>query len=360
MERLSLRTARALIISFSLLIAAASSGCDGTEIIGPDPEEGFSSFGLNSVSINKIEVVEGLLYAATEQGLYRRSLAEEAAWQLVGLDALHVADFTPLPGDEMLAAVRPDGDPGEEPTLYKWQGGEEWIPFQNDFGGEEGFSGVEAVASHPAGRDTVFARGAMNVAKSTDGGSSWRSVFQDWDSAGYQAPLIHFDPRDPSLIWGGGETSIFQPYVLRSTDYGETWTMISLDAGGDNAVYSMAVHPETGEILIGMEGRIMASTDDGETWSTVFEPESSAYILSMDVLEDGGRYTVFAAGSEGGTSGGRIVLYRSDDFGATWGRIDYPDGPQQTSTASIVVSETGGQTTVYLGTGHGVFRYIED
>lgn len=56
-----------------------------------------------------------------------------------------------------------------------------------------------------------------------NGGQEWTSTFKDWNAAGYQAPLLYVSPHDPSVVFAGGETSIFQPYPLRSSDFGEEW-----------------------------------------------------------------------------------------------------------------------------------------
>lgn len=339
----------------------AAAGCDLDSIDLDEPAGTWSSFGLEDVWVNELDMQDGTLYAATEEGMYRRNPEGGAPdWEGIGLHDEAVIDFAFLPNGEMLAVMATDDTQADEPSIYRWSGfGEEWESFQQDYGGEEGYTHIEAIVSHPAGRDTVFARGSMNVAKSTDGGTSWRSVYENWDANGYQAPLIYFHPADPARMWAGGENSIFQPYLLRSSDYGETWEFISIDAGGDNAVYAMITHPETEEILVGMEGRIIHSTDEGESWETVFEPETYAYILDMELHAGADSDIVYASGSEEGTAGGPLTLYRSTDFGETWTRIEHENGPSQSHTEALVVTDEGSQTVLYLGTDRGVFRYAE-
>lgn len=340
-----------------MLIAAImlATGCDSDPVSpDPDPGEAWQSFGLEGRVVNQLELQDGSLYAATDQGMHRRSLGSGAAqWESLGLEEVEIIDFTWTADEAILAGVRSQD---ESAVIYRWEEAGGWEAYQNDFGGDLDAPQIEAITSHPEGRDTVFARGSRNVAKSTDGGASWRSVFAGWDEAGYQAPLIYFDPGDASRIWAGGENALFAPYVLRSTDYGESWTLINIDAGGDNAVYSMVVDPSNDDILIGMEAGIMRSSDDGETWETIFEPESEAYILDMEAADGN---VIYAAGSEGGASGGPLAIYRSTDFGESWTRTEHDDGPASSAIQSMVVRDEGGDDVLYLGTRDGVFRYTE-
>lgn len=302
---------------------------------------------------------EHTLYAATDSGLYRRPLESEADWTALGLQEKKVVDVTWRSDGALLAAVQYDSDT-TGPVLYKRSAssGAEWTPFADGYGPDSSQS-VRALTAVPSARDTLFARGTRNVARSVDGGQEWEGVFDSWDAAGYQAPLLYVNPHDPSVVFAGGETSIFQPYLLRSSDYGRTWQPTpGIPREGDNAVYSMLMHPvDSSRALLGMEGHILRSEDGGQTWETLYEPPQYTYIFDFTTRTTGNQTIVYAAGSENGTQAGRLTLHRSSDFGDTWERIVYEEGPDPAAIRTMQLVDVKGRDYLYLGTTVGVFVY---
>lgn len=339
------------------LLSTSFVGCDGNST--PRPESRWTVSGLEGRDVQELIVRAGHLYAATDSGLYRKPLGMRDDWTAIGLQGREVVDLTWRADGSMLSGVEKQNDE-TTPVLYRQTGTApmEWTAFDEGYGPAE-HRNVRALAAVPTARDTLYARGARNVARSVDGGEQWESVFGNWNSAGFQAPLLYVSPHDPSVVFAGGETSIFQPYLVRSPDDGTTWEPASgLPDDGDNAVYSMIEHPtDPGRFLLGLEGRISRSNDGGRTWETLHKPPSYTYVFDFVSRRAGGQTVVYAAGSENGTQGGRLTLHRTDDFGGTWERITYGEGPASAAIRSLTFVQENDLERLYLGTTVGVYAY---
>lgn len=342
---------------FFLLILLSFINCEDDPEI-PDSPSGWESLGLNDINVHKIQFSENYLFAATDQGMFRQSSTDISStnWISVGLEGKEVIDFILFNDQEILAAT--DASPDEEVSLFKTtDGGSSWIPFQNGFGGDIEVT-AHALAHDPTNASILFARAAYAVAKSTDRGESWVPVFGEWGSAGYQAPLIQVDENFPDHVWAGGESSIFQPYLWKSTNGGESWLLLDLPYEGDNSVYTLASHPENREnILIGMEGQILSSSDGGENWQKALQIEDGTYIIDLENHPEIPQ-KVYGTGSKGGTSGGNLFFYSSDDFGSTWELMVNEDNPGTFFAHDLELKVSGNQVFLYIATDRGLYRFV--
>ena len=344
----------------ALAVFLPSIGVVGCDLVSSDDASRtqWALAGLQNRDVQELKLRHGTLHAATDSGLYRKPLGVEVGWTTEGLQGKTVVDVAWRGDGDMLAGVQhEEGQTG--PVLYKRATpNAQWTPFGTGYGPDD-HGHVRALASIPGSRDTLLARGARNVARSVDGGGQWTSVWGDWRGIGYQAPLLYVSPHDPSVVFAGGESSIFQPYLVRSPDYGATWQRASgVSAGGDNAVYTMIEHPDDpGRFLLGMEGRVLRSNDGGRNWTLAYEPPQYTYVFDFATRQAGDRTIIYAAGSENGTEAGRLTLHRTDDFGESWERVSYAAGPDSAATRALTLTENGGRTRLYLGTTDGVYVY---
>ncbi|MFB6232598.1 MAG: WD40/YVTN/BNR-like repeat-containing protein [Salinibacter sp.] len=344
----------------ALAVFLLSIGVVGCDLVSSDDASRtpWALAGLANRDVQELKLRHGMLHAATDSGLYRTPLDSEVKWTTGGLQGKTVVDVTWREDGAMLAGVQHEnGQTG--PVLYKRATPDaQWTPFDTGYGPDD-YRHVRALASIPGSRDTLLARGMRNVARSVDGGEQWTSVWGGWDQIGYQAPLLYVSPHDPSVVFAGGEASNFQPYLVRSPDYGATWQRASgISAGGDNAVYAIIEHPDDpGRFLLGMEGRVLRSTDGGRNWTLVYEPPQYTYVFDFAARQVGDRTLIYAAGSENGTGAGRLTLHRTGNFGESWERISYTAGPDSAATRALALTEDGGHTRLYLGTTEGVYVY---
>ncbi|MBL8114799.1 MAG: hypothetical protein JNK60_18095 [Acidobacteria bacterium] len=172
-----------------------------------------------------------------------------------------------------------------------------------------------ALARHPSNPDLVLAGSADGgVARSTDAGETWKPV-----EAGLPVMTIRSlvaDAAAPGTFFLGGAAGIF-----RSTDSGATWTsvlpadlevmVLATHAARPGLIYAgMRAHPNVDARL---PGRIVRSTDSGETWSTVSAGLTGSELRGITVSpRDPAR--LWVAFADAG-------IFSSRDSGETWARV---------------------------------------
>jgi photosystem II stability/assembly factor-like uncharacterized protein len=183
------------------------------------------------------------------------------------------------------------------------------------------------------------ATAAGGVWKSINGGSTWKSVFDDQPVSSIGS--IAVAPSDPNVVWvGSGEANIRGNVaegngIYRSTDAGETWQRVWKTEG---QIGTMAVHPRNPDIAFaavlgspfgpGPDRGVFRTTDGGKTWQKVLykDPDTGA----SDVCFHPSNPRILFAGlwqtrrsPWGMTSGGPgSGLYVSRDGGDTWKKLE--------------------------------------
>jgi photosystem II stability/assembly factor-like uncharacterized protein len=345
----------------TLILIIILAGCDLQDSAPiDDPSEQFQQAGLQNLEINSFHIEGDILFANTEDGIWSSQAGVYgASWDSENLSGLNAVDLVTLSDGSQLAGVQRDNVQSGDPVIYRrdHQSGD-WDPFEQNYGGTENYNYINRIDNHPTNADLLFARGAAHAAKSSDGGENWQVVLHDWDTMGYQADLLEFDPHNSERVWAGGEAAVLRPYLVYSNNLGDTWNGINVDVGDDDAVYSMAFHPEDEEhLLIGMEGEIRYTTDMGETLGQSFENDLYHYIHAMATPNGELSETVFASGTEYGAQGGNVYFLVTNDFGENWEKFSSEYELDQIGINDIKVIESGGETVIYLATTEGVWTY---
>jgi photosystem II stability/assembly factor-like uncharacterized protein len=267
-------------------------------------------------------------------------------WRLIG----------PFRGGRAVAVA---GVPGDSTTFYFgavnggiWKTTDAGIVWSPIFDGQlVGSIGAFAVApSDPkiiyAGTGETDIRSDLSsgngVYKSTDGGSTWNHIGLE-DTR--QISRIVIDPQNPSIVYVGALGHVYgrneQRGVYKSVDGGMHWTRV-LDLGSETGISDLAISTSTPQLLFagawhthrppwstyapidGPGGGLYRSQDAGKTWARLDGnglPEGDWGRVGVDVAPDGKRvYALIevkrseARKSDSKKSG----LYRSDDGGNTW------------------------------------------
>jgi photosystem II stability/assembly factor-like uncharacterized protein len=183
-------------------------------------------------------------------------------------------------------------------------------------------SQIIRLEENPQNSEIIFASTVINLLyKSIDGGKTWDKVYGIEGAAGIHYALS-FSQKTPQEIWVGGETGRFAPYLLHSTDGGESWSdyiFFPQNFGPytwDNAVYDIAIDPTNESILyFGMAGVIGKTTDKGETFERILGWEDGIYAHWRLSINPNNPLELFATGS---------FLYWTKDGGKSWQKIKPP------------------------------------
>jgi photosystem II stability/assembly factor-like uncharacterized protein len=177
------------------------------------------------------------------------------------------------------------------------------------------------------------------VWKTTDGGTTWASIFDDQPVQSIGSLAIA--KSDPNIVWAGtGEAHIRSHIsvgqgIYKSTDAGRTWRLMGLEKTG--RIARVVIDPANPNIVMACalghaygpqpERGVFRTTDGGTTWARVlFADENTG---CSDLAMNPQNSQVLYAGlwtleihTWGRTSGGPgSGVFKSTDGGATWTRL---------------------------------------
>ncbi len=248
--------------------------------------------------------------------------------------------FGPGGGDVSSEAV----DPVDPRVVYAAAAG---VVYQSADGGltwkarvGPGFSDVAVDPSHPT---TVYAAGA-NIARSRDGGQTWRTVLAD-------SHLI--DSQIGDLTFAGGTVfAVTTDRLLRSVDGGRTWTATPIDViFHSTGFHSLQVDPaDPSRLYVANEFELWRSVDGGATWTKAGNPPNQGLVdfqIARLALAPASPATIYASL----TNLGVTSIFRSDDGAATWLRVG--EIPSLAERALLV--DPGSASRLYAAGGGGIF-----
>lgn len=262
-------------------------------------------------------------------------------WRLIG----------PFRGGRTVAVA---GVPGDSATFYFgsvnggiWKttdAGVVWAPI---FDGQPAGS-IGALAVAPSDLKTIYAgtgesdiredlSSGNGVYKSNDGGATWNHIGLE-DTR--QISRIVIDPQNPNVVYVGALGHAYGPNeqrgVYKSVDGGAHWKRV-LEVGPEIGVSDLAMSSAVPQLLFagawhvrrppwssyaptdGPGSGLYRSQDAGKTWSRLDGnglPEGDWGRVGVDVAADGKR--VYALIEVKKSEANKSGLYRSDDGGNTW------------------------------------------
>ncbi len=179
------------------------------------------------------------------------------------------------------------------------------------------------------------------ILASADGGATWTQQYQDLKR---EAPLldIWFKDAEHGLAVGAYGA------LIETTDGGKTWADVSdrLDNEDQFHLNAIASIKDAGLFIVGEQGSMFRSSDDGQTWEKLEGPYQGSL---FGVISTAQPHTLLAYGLRGN-------LYRSTDFGSTWEQVELNaargalefglSGATLLDDGSLVVVGNGGSVVV--------------
>ncbi|HKI01177.1 MAG TPA: hypothetical protein VKK31_04305 [Thermoanaerobaculia bacterium] len=295
-------------------------------------------------------------------------------WRLVG----------PLRAGWATAAAGLPGKSGEPETFLfgaadggLWKttdAGRTWSPlFQNESSASVGDLAV--AQSDPrilyVGTGQVTTRwdivSGTGVYRSGDGGKTWEQRgLADTRHIG----RLWVDPRNPDVVLAAALGHIFGPNpergVFRSSDGGKSWQKV-LFVNDDTGAVDLAADPAAPDTIfastwqvrhypwqayftpgVGPGSGIHKSTDGGKTWTRLSQglPAGPLGRIGLAVAPGSRGARVYATVDANGADSG---LYRSDDGGARWQRVNATASLASAYFASLVVHPKNPDTVYVMG-----------
>lgn len=298
--------------------------------------------------------VRGVLAIAAVVGLAAVSVAQTVDSRLYS--GLVWRNIGPFRGGRVSAVSGAIGQPGVYyiglPQGGVWKttsAGETWLPIFDSIKDACSIGSVAVAPSDPnivyvgMGDGTIGTTEGSGLYKSIDAGKTWARVGLE-DSR--QIPSILVDPHDPNVVLaaalGNGREHSANRGIYRSTDGGKSWAK-TLYLDNETGAQKLAWADDQPNVVIATTNRhyfapgaprrgpaaaaptasagtrLYKSTDEGVTWTQI--KDSGLPTMS-------GRTCVVIAN---GTNSQRMYLignfglYRSDDGGAAWRRMDATD-----------------------------------
>ncbi|NLO67181.1 MAG: T9SS type A sorting domain-containing protein [Bacteroidales bacterium] len=247
------------------------------------------------------------------------------------------------------------GGAQDNATFYNKNGS--WV---NILGGD----GMDCMIN-PDNPEIVYASSQYgSISRSTDGGSSFRSIRATNSEDGEWTTPIVQDMNNPSVIFSGYGN------VWKSINMGTSWTKISnfpsLPASGKPAkISALTLYPANSGCIYAAQrmhheynypnSNLWVTFDGGSRWSNITEGlPDSLYFTSIAV---DGNDSLRAWVTCGGFVAGQKV-FMTTDGGATW--QNQSAGLPNIPANSVVHQEGYGSDVLYLGTDAGIYYYTEE
>ncbi len=201
---------------------------------------------------------------------------------------------------------------------------------------------IEVVSSDPR---VIYVGGAAGgVWKSTDGGITWKPIFDSQPVASIGAITVF--QKNPNLVWvGTGESKPRNSVsvgrgVYRSLDGGQTWQFMGLEK--TEKIARIIIHPDNPDVvLVGALGAtwgdspdrgVYKTSDGGKTWRKVLYVNEKTGVADLVMNPSNPNHLIAAMWEHrrypwhfisGGPGSG---IYVSKDGGETWTRLTEKNG----------------------------------
>jgi photosystem II stability/assembly factor-like uncharacterized protein len=321
-----------LATSDARVFQSSDGGNTWSEVAKPS----LSSLGYTgAITYNPYRTTEvWIASTATSGGIYKSTDAAFTDWK----------DVSPVSGWGSSGVTFTSADSVYVARNHSVDGGENWQWFGPIYGyGEMRFNPNNPQIGYLG--DNVY-----GVQKTTDGGQTWQ--IKNQGLAGMvcnSMDVSHADPLRVYAAFGG------MPGIYRSDDGANNWTFIPI-TGSMNVRWVREDPFNPQRLYVAADSGFYVSTNGGENWSDLgwnLPPSSSAgmpWAMAADPNHAGHLLVGMVSGSY---QTGPGQLYTSSDYGVSWQAVTMSQDLAWINRI-VFVPETPG--LVYLATGGGVYR----
>ena len=174
--------------------------------------------------------------------------------------------FKSTNGGNSWTKISPDLSRADPRTLERSGG-----PIHGDMTGTEWYAMAFAVAESPVTKGVIWSGSDDGLVHLTrDGGATWQNVTPPGLPPFTKMSIVepgHVDAGTVYIAANRYQQDDFKPYLLKTTDYGKTWTRI--DAGIPVGAYTRVIREDPvrrGLLYAGTESGVYVSFDDGAHW----------------------------------------------------------------------------------------------
>ena len=245
----------------------------------------------------------------------------------------------------------------QTPGVYRGtQGGKTWA-----FMPAEGAMSVEAVEADSFIADRIYLGELGGIRISEDGGATWSERIQfplptKYSECRSFVETLRSHPNHEGTLLAAvrhwcADYQSSDGGIYRSLDYGETWSWMSVPAG-TKYIQDIRFSPENTQLAFAVtsQDQILKSSDGGQTWTMIdhgIEPELCTYRLAVEPVSP---FRVLIAGSCGEPS-----LLVSEDQGDTF-EVIIPDPSPGINIQDIIF--TPNEAILYAATPTGLMRSL--
>jgi photosystem II stability/assembly factor-like uncharacterized protein len=204
------------------------------------------------------------LYRSRDGGRQWEKLAADIA-QECSIGEAFVTSVLVDPDDHRIvwAAVEIDG------VFRSLDGGDTWKHLETDLYDPD----IHALAIAATQPKRVYASTAREMFVSDDVGESWKplGIKQKWPLPYARGIAVKAD--DPDVLFAGcGETTTGEKgHVLRTTNLGESWEILSLPGQPNATIWGLATHPADANRIVAFSlfGEVYVTEDAGASWRKI-------------------------------------------------------------------------------------------
>jgi photosystem II stability/assembly factor-like uncharacterized protein len=249
--------------------------------------------------------------------------------------------------------------PSLETTKKRWRPlGPFCIPHGQTYGSGPGcrpsISGrVSAIAIDPSDPDHILigSGGGGGVWATRNNGKFWTPTSDHQPSLSIGA--LSFDPTNSFVVYAGtgeGDSTLVKEKnmlgigLLRSTDGGDSWTVICREGFEQSAFYELAVDPLNNKhILAATTAGLFESSDGGLTFTSRRSQRTwSVSIHPVVATNPNSTKEIFAGCSDG--------VFRSTNGGTAWSRVSLPGGQRRYERIEVCHAPSDGNVVYVFAT----------